>query len=223
MNTAYIIGFLLLAIIVTVLIRFMMTTPKYKREEEGFYGGVVKGSGEPDCSRTLPETSEILNILSNKVKLEEGEADLREFKLIMSKLACLKKDLLSPSGIVEATRYQQFETAHDREPVSEITATCLNQTISPRDIDIIFATWRDRGNLLLRKLCTEASLKEQEVKQLEKLFHTAWSDVYDVSKSKCIKTIEPQQKLEDVGAYEPLDMKNLKQYDGYYSGWGGQI
>ena len=216
-----ILNFALLAVIVFFVVRFMFNTPKYRVRpaEEGFFGGVAVGSGHPDCSRTLPETSEIMGVLLNRIKLEEGPADYREFQLILSKLACLKKDLLSPSGIVEATRYQAFEPAHDREPVAEVCATCLNQTIPARDLDIIFATWRDRGNVLLRKLCTEASLSEVEVKKLEKLYAKAWMDVYDIAKGRCLKTVESQMGPADIGGYEPNDLKELREYDCYYGGW----
>lgn len=215
-----------LAIIVGVVVYIMFNTPKYKRVDEGFYGGAARGSGHPDCLRTLPEGSQILDVLQGRVpsgSIEEGSADYAELQLILSKLACLKKDLLSPSGIVDATRYQAFETAHDRENVAEVCATCLNQTIAPRDLDIIFATWRDRGNLLIKKLCTEARLKESEVQKVEQLFKAAWEDVYDVAKSRCLKTQFSQQKPEDIGAYEPPELKDARRYDGYYSGWSGAV
>ncbi len=218
---------LILAVFTFFIVRFMWKTPKYKRVNEGFYGGVARGSGHPDCLRTLPEGSEILNMLMGRVGLEEGSADYSEFQLILSKLGCLKKDLLSPSGIVEATRYQAFETAHDRQNVADVCASCLNQTIPKRDLDIIFATWRDRGNVLLRKLCTEANLKTEEVAKAEKLFTAAWNDVYDVSKSRCLKTDFSKQNggavLGDVGAYEPVELKDARAYDGYYSGWSGAV
>lgn len=218
-----IINFVILAIIVGIVVYVMFNTPKYKRVDEGFYGGVARGSGHPDCLRTLPEGSQILDVLHGRVGMEEGSSDYAELQLILSKLACLKKDLLSPSGIVDATRYQAFETAHDRESVAEVCATCLNQTIAPRDLDIIFATWRDRANILIKKLCTEARLKEAEVEKIEMLFKSAWSDVYDVSKSRCLKTQFSQQKPDDVGAFEPPTLKDARQYDGYYSGWSGAV
>lgn len=218
--------FVVVAIIVGVVVYIMFRIPKYKRVDEGFYGGAARGSGHPDCLRTLPEGSQILDVLHGRVSggaIEEGSSDYAELQLILSKMACLKKDLLSPSGIVDATRYQAFETAHDRENIAEVCATCLNQTIAPRDLDIIFATWRDRGNLLIKKLCTEARLKEQEVEKIEMLFKSAWSDVYDVAKSRCLKTQFSQQKPDDVGAFEPPALKDARQYDGYYSGWSGAV
>jgi len=228
---------LLVAVFVGLLIYFMYFTPKYKRVDEGFFGGVARGSGHPDCLRTLPEGSEILDTLLSRVhadpSVSEGGADYREFQLILSKLGCLKKDLMSPSGIVEATRYQAFETAHDRINVAEVCAMCLSQTIPSRDLDIVFATWRDRGRVLLRKLCTEAQLNEQEVVRLETLFNKAWNDVYEISKSRCLKTDFSKQNggavLGDVGGFEPESLKDARAYTNKYgnnlsaSGWNGAV
>jgi hypothetical protein len=226
---------ILVAVLVGFFVHFMYFTPKFPRTNEGFFGGVARGSGHPDCLRTLPEGSEILDVLLSRVNpiaISEGSADYREFQLILSKLGCLKKDLMSPSGMVEATRYQAFETAHDRINVGEVCAMCLNQTIAPRDLDIVFATWRDRGRVLLRKLCTEAQLTEQDVVKLEVLYNRAWSDVYNISRSKCLKTDfslqNGGQTLGDVGGYEPEHLKDLRSYDYKYgnmnaSGWNGAV
>jgi hypothetical protein len=231
-----ILNLLLAAVLVGLVVHFMFFTPKYKRVDEGFFGGVARGSGHPDCLRTLPEGSEILDTLLSRVQanpgVSDGSADYREFQLILSKLGCLKKDLMSPSGIVDATRYQAFETAHDRINVAEVCGMCLNQTIPSRDLDIVFATWRDRGKVLLRKLCTEAQLNQVELNRVEDLFHKAWSDVYDISKSKCLKTDFSKQNGGstggDVGAYEPEDLKDLRDYTNKYggmsaSGWNGAV
>lgn len=231
-----VITILIVAVIVGFTVYIMYFTPKYKGTNEGFFGGVARGSGHPDCLRTLPEGSEILDVLLSRINanssITEGHPDYRELQLILSKLGCLKKDLLSPSGIVEATRYQAFETAHDRINVAEVCATCLNQTIPARDLDIIFATWRDRGNVLLRKLCTEAQLTEAGTLQVEALFKKAWEDVYTIAKSRCLKTDFSKQNGGstggDVGAYEPPQLKDLKDYTNKYggysaSGWNGTV
>ena len=230
------INVVLAAVVIGIVVHLMFFTPKYKRVDEGFFGGVARGSGHPDCLRTLPEGSEILDTLLGRVEanpsVSEGSADYREFQLILSKLGCLKKDLMSPSGIVEATRYQAFETAHDRINVAEVCAMCLSKTIPGRDLDIVFATWRDRGKVLLRKLCTEAQLNEQAVAKLEALFLKAWGDVYEIAKSKCLKTDFSKQNGGDtggdVGAYEPEHLKDLRDYTNKYgglsaSGWNGAV
>jgi hypothetical protein len=231
-----IINMILFAVVVGFVVYFVYNKPKYNASKEGFFGGVARGSGHPDCLRTLPEGSEILDVLLSRVQansqISEGSADYREFQLILSKLGCLKKDLMSPSGIVEATRYQAFETAHDRINVAEVCAMCISKTIPSRDLDIIFATWRDRGRVLLRKLCTEAQLNEEQVVRLEGLFNKAWNDVYEISKAKCLKTDFSKQNggqvLGDVGAYEPEDLKDLRAYTNKYgglsaSGWNGNM
>lgn len=222
------------AVLVGSLVYFFLTTPTYPRVDEAFYGGVARGAGHPDCLRTLPEGSEILDVLSRGVKgsspVSEADADYREFQLILSKLGCLKKDLMSPSGIVEATRYQAFETAHDRINNAEVAAMCLSQTIPARDLDIVFLSWRDRGRVLLLKLCTEANLKEEQVVRLEKLFKAAWSDVYDIAKSRCLKTDFALQNGGstvggDVSPYMPENLKDARSYEGIReaSGWNGAV
>jgi hypothetical protein len=230
------VNIVLAAVLIGIVVHLMFFTPKYKRADEGFFGGVARGSGHPDCLRTLPEGAEILDTLLGRVEanpsVSEGSADYREFQLILSKMGCLKKDLMSPSGIVEATRYQAFETAHDRINVAEVCAMCLSKTIPGRDLDIVFATWRDRGKVLLRKLCTEAQLTEQAVGRLEALFLKAWGDVYEIAKSKCLKTDFSKQNGGDtggdVGAYEPEHLKDLRDYTNKYgglsaSGWNGNV
>jgi hypothetical protein len=164
---------------------------EFEDKKEGFFGGVVRGAGHPDCLRTLDSAARVLDAFKSKMSsVEEGADDFSELQLILSKLACLKKDLMSPSGIVEATRYQPYATSHDIEPVAEITATCLNHTIPSRDLDIAFGKWRDRGNQLIRRLCTAAGLKEAEVKSVEANFKSAWEDVYQVSKGRCLQTVD---------------------------------
>ena len=53
---------LLAAVLVGLVVYVFYFTPKYKRVDEGFFGGVARGSGHPDCLRTLPEGSQILDV-----------------------------------------------------------------------------------------------------------------------------------------------------------------
>lgn len=187
---------------------------------EGFFGGVARGAGHPDCLRELNEGPELLGLVQSAA----GTADYSELQLILSKLGCLKKDILSPSGIVEATRYQAYETAHDREPVAEVAATCLNRTIPKRDLEIVFVTWKDRGKVLLRRLCTIANLTESQSVQAEKLFIAAYKDVYEIASGRCIATPgELDAQAHDAQPFEPPNIQELREYNGYYSGWTGQV
>lgn len=226
---------IVIVVITWTIVRFMNTTPKYPRVSEAFYGGVARGSGHPDCLRTLPEGSEILDRLQRAKQaspaLSDANADYAELQLLLSKMACLKKDLMSPSGIPEATRYQAFETAHDRIAVAELTGMCLSKNIPSRDLDIVFGTWKDRGQMLLRKLCTEAELSEPQATDLEKLFSAAWKDVYQVASSQCLKSDSIVSSTADGGDVAPYDVpsnKTHRSYDFQYgglsaSGWNGAV
>lgn len=227
-----IILYVLIAVMVGYMVYLFLTVPSYPKKAEGFFGGVARGSGHPDCSRNLDASARVLDTIGGRLSQmgakanssTDTAADYRELQLILSKLGCLKKDIMSPSGIVEATRYQAYETAHDREPVAEVAATCLNRTIPARDLDIVFATWRDRGNILLRRLGVAVHLNEVEMVQVEKDFKTSWNDVYDVAKGRCIKTVDEGAGLGSGPApVTPEGVSNLRAYDGYYSGWTGQI
>lgn len=190
------------------------------KQKEGFFGGVVRGSGHPDCLRTLDSAARVLAAFEGKTSsFEEGADDFSELQIILSKLACLKKDLMSPSGIVEATRYQPYATAHDIEPVAEITATCLNHTIPSRDLDIAFGKWRDRGNQLIRRLCTSAGLKEAEVRSVEANFKSAWEDVYQVAKGRCIQTVDEGKGIALVGGVSEPGSVEYGAANLYFGGW----
>jgi hypothetical protein len=205
------------------LIRFMNSVPKYNRVE-GF-AGVARGAGHPDCLRTLPEASQLLDILHG-VKAGSNAADAsgdyKELELILSKMACLKKDLMAPGTQVDSTRYQAFETAHDRVAVAELCGLCLSKNISSRDLDISFATWRDRGNDLLRRLCTAANLNDQELKTAEMLFKKAHEDVYSIATSRCLKGDVKSSNAVDgdseVGAYDSPAAQELGPYNYTYGG-----
>jgi hypothetical protein len=214
-----IIKIVMISIIVFFLIRFMNSVPKYNRVE-GF-AGVARGAGHPDCLRTLPEASQLLDILHGVNNVGDGldaSGDYKELELILSKMACLKKDLMAPGTQVDSTRYQAFETAHDRVAVAELCGLCLSKNISSRDLDISFATWRDRGNDLLRRLCTAANLKDAELKTAEMLFKKAFDDVYSVATSRCLKGNVKSEDESEVGAYDAPAAQELGPYNYTYGG-----
>jgi hypothetical protein len=192
---------------------------KQRKESEGF-AGPAKGAGIPDCLRDSQEASDIYEQFATKTNIsEEGPDDLRELAQILSKLCCLKKDLVSPSGIVEATRYQPYSTAHDLEPVAETTARCLAKTIPPRDLDLSFDKWTMRGKELIRKLCTSFVLSDSEVISVEKKYKALIADVYDIAKGKCLKgepSIGGKSGPRDVNPYTPPGLEELREYKGYY-------
>lgn len=185
---------------------------------EGFAGPAKVGI--PDCLQESSDSARVYEIVSSKPQTtEEGPDDLREFTLILSKTSCLKKDLLSQSGFVEATRYQVYSTAHDVEPVAETTARCLAKTIPLRDLEISLDKWNTRGKMLLKRLCTSIKLSDKEIKEANRLFKKHMDDVSDVAKSMCLKgdvEIAGTSGPHDVSAYVPPNLNELREYKGYY-------
>lgn len=221
MSSTVVIGLVLVLFAVVVgffMLSYSQTMPMVR---EPFFGGVAVGAGQPDCIRTSSEAAALVDwFVSHPSTVEEGADDLREFTLLLSKLACFKKDLMSVSGIVEATRYQRYSTAHDIEPVEETTARCLAKTIPKRDLDLAFDKWNSRGSMLLKRLCTAYTATPGELGELEKKFAALITDVRDVAEGACLVG-DPMIAGDKVGGrgetgYEPPELADLRPYKGYY-------
>ena len=187
---------------------------------EGFAGPAV-GAGMPDCMSTSKDCAELYALLnSKKVLLEEGTEDLREMNLILSKISCLKRDLLSNAKLVSATRYQPYSTAHDLQPVAEIASQCFSKTIPQRDLALFLDKWGSRATFLIKRLCTSENLSEGEEKKALTLFGDAMADLNDIAKTECCNggqpTIAGEPVVRMVGGFVPDKTQGLKEYTGYY-------
>ena len=187
---------------------------------EGFAGPAV-GAGAPDCIRTSKDAAALYDLLSSKkVSTEEGPDDLREMKVILSKIACFKRDLLGAARVVEATRYQPFSTSHDLEPVAETCARCFSRTIPQRDLSLSLNKWGSRGTLLIKRLCTSENLSEAEEKEALRLFGTAMADLTDIALGQCCNAGDVKIGGVDgprlVGGFVPAGTQTLKPYDGSF-------
>lgn len=188
---------------------------------QGFYGGPAAGSGRITCERTSKEASELAALFGGRASsTEEGEPDLREFTILLGKLACFKKDLMSPSGIVVATRGLDYRTSHDLEPIQETTARCYAKTIPARDLELAFTKWSQRGSELLRRLCASYDLTGEQIARAEAVFAALVRDVSDVARGACLKgkaelagtAVGPR----DARPHVSDDLEGLGPYDGYY-------
>lgn len=188
---------------------------------EGFYAGPSRGAGIPDCMRTSKEGAELYELLvSRRVETEEGPDDLREMQLILSKLACFKRDLMGTAGVVEATRHQPFSTAHDLEPVAETTARCFARTIPQRDLSLSLDKWGSRGTFLIKRLCTAERMTEADETKALDLFGSLMADISQIAVGKCcnsdVGVIAGQPQPRMVGGFEPPAISGLTKYEGYY-------
>jgi len=184
---------------------------------EGFQGPTLGVSDIP-CGQESADAIALSELFSSKVSTTgDGEDDLKEFKLILSKLCCIKHDLVSPSQIVSSTLNVPYQNTHDRENPADTVARCFTKSVPIRDLDISFATWKERGDLLLRKLCTSYTLTESESESAKKHFMACWMDTFIVAKEVCVvpdgkESVNPR----DLRGFTPETVKDLGKYNGYY-------
>jgi hypothetical protein len=189
------------------------------KPKEGF-GGAAHGTGSPDCLRSSSEGAALIALFRDlKSTVEEGPDDLRELTQLIGKLSCFKKDLVSPSYIVDATRRLTYATSHDIEPVAETTGRCFAKTISPRDLGLSFDKWASRGELLVKRLCTSYRLTAKEVEKAQSLLRAIVRDVSDIARGACLQgepMIAGQPGPRDPHPIESNDYAVLGVYTGYY-------
>lgn len=236
-----IITILVIAVIVGAVVSLMYSTPVYPRLPTGSVYG-AEGFVPRNVSeglRALPEAEELLSFLdraaggagkgAGKGAGESRSAIRSELELLLHKMAALVADLTSSERLVNQTRHLPFESAHDRLVVGELCGMCLQQTMSTRDLDILLETWRERGLLLLRKLCTVENLSETDALFSEKLWSRASDRVRDVATAKCVKPL-PSLALgaRDAVPFEPVRLQGAQPYTYTYgglsaSGWNGAV
>lgn len=191
-----------------------------KKDDSSLEGFAIKRSflpPPPDCS--TEDESRIVSVFDGrKSTTEEGGRDLQEFKHLLNKLSCFKKDLVSPKYTINATLKQPFITTHDIEPISETTGRCFAKTIPPRDLDLAMDKWTDRGSFLILRLCTSFSLNDAEASQMETNFQSFLRDVYDTAREKCLQK-EPVDKTRGPRDPSPFSVgtdPQVGEFNGYY-------
>jgi hypothetical protein len=203
--------------VVYMVISRQNTVPSGSKKE-GFQGPANGVSSIP-CGQESSHVTDILEMFANKMStLEEGKPDLKEFKEIMSKLCCIKHDLMSASQRVDSTLYIPYNNTHDRENPADTVGRCFTKSLPIRDLDIIFGTWKERGLTLLSRLCTSFQLTSKETEKTKRHFMGLWSDVFDIAKTTC----SPSETAPEYGSPRdpigttPEKVKGLGPYNGYY-------
>lgn len=195
----------------------MNTVPSGLRRE-GFQGP-AKGVSNLTCGQESAEASALVALFNTKSSsTEEGEADLKELKQILSKLCCMKHDLMSPGQVVQNMMYLPYNNTHDRENPADTVARCFTKSIPPRDLDITFGTWKQRGLSLINKLCTSYNLSPSEADKATQLFSGVWVEVFSIAKSSCSPppTAAESASPRDIKGRMPESVQAHGPYTGYY-------
>jgi hypothetical protein len=221
--------FIVIAAIIAIAVGFVAYTLIVKKntvpsgsfigpQMEGFQGP-AKGVSSIPCGQESSHVTDILGIFSDKMSTtDDGSPDFKEFKEIMSKMCCMKHDLMGTAQVVSSTLYIPYNNTHDRENPADTVARCFTKSIPPRDLDIIFGTWKNRGLSLLDRLCTSYKLRDRESEKVRKHFTALWSDVFDIAKGAC----SPPEKAPEYGSPRdpkgvmPSEVEELGEYKGYY-------
>jgi hypothetical protein len=179
----------------------------------------ANGVGLYACSQESAEGAELFSIFMKHDGSADAKQDLRNLRNLLAKLSCMKRDLLSPSGIISAENELRFTTQSDIQPLADTTSRCLSKQIPERDLNIQFEKWQAYGLDLIRRLCTDYNIEESQVVEAERLFGNMYADVYVVAKSKClgVESIAPKSSRLDPKGITPNDVKNLGVFDGFSS------
>lgn len=212
------IGILVTALIILV-VYYVIGRAETRPIKQGFYGGPINGTSGLACGRMSSEAEALVAMFANKQLNvgEEGQTDFHDLKAVLSKMLCMKSDLMAPQQTITAVKELGFATHMDIQPVADLTARCFSKTVPERDLSIQFIKWRDFGIDMVRRLCTAAEFSEEEVQKAESLFLAVWKDAYDVTTIQCLKTITDDKiSPHDAAPRVPDNVKDLREYDGYY-------
>lgn len=185
--------------------------------QEGFQGP-SQGVSDFPCGQESAEAVALAQMFSDKSSTtEEGKPDLAELKTILSKMCCMKHDLLSAAQVVQASMYLPYSNTHDRENPADTVARCFTKGIPPRDLDITYATWSNRALLLINRLCTSYDLTSVEADKATDYFMRCWKECLSVAQTACLKENKvPTGSPRDPKGIIPEAVRGLGTYTGYY-------
>jgi hypothetical protein len=186
---------------------------------EGFTA--TNGVSNVPCGHDLADGEALYSMFLGRDmgRTEDGKKDIDDMRNLLAKLACMKRDLLSPSGTISAEKELAFCTYSDIQSTSETTSRCLSKQIPERDLEIQFEKWNIYGLDLIKRLCTDTNMSESEVVSAEKLFRSVISDVNSIAKVKCLTgvPVDADESPRDPAKYASPETKNLQPYEGYKS------
>ena len=207
------------ATLIAVVLYMVLPRASTRPVRENFYGGAINGTSGLACGRMSAEAEALVSIFTSRVIAgkEEDDLNLRDLKAVLSKMLCMKQDLMAPQQTITAAKELGFATHMDIQPVADMTARCFSKTVPERDLSIQFEKWRDFGLDMISRLATSADLTESEVQNAEKLFIAAWKDAMDVALTQCIgRVAKDKVSPHDAAPNTPDALNELSDYNGLY-------
>lgn len=107
------------------------------------------------CAETIPQASQSLQLIQPGVPSSSDA--LRDYKSLLAKISCFKKDISSPNKAITATKDLDFLTQQDIQPVADLTARCFAKSVPERDLEIAYEKWDMAGEALLQTLGKEGN------------------------------------------------------------------
>jgi hypothetical protein len=129
----------------------------------------------------------------------------------------MKHDLVGTAQVVQSMLYIPYNNTHDRENPADTLARCFTKSIPPRELDITFGTWKQRGQALVKRLCTSYNLSPSEKEQVNRNFNALWMDVFSIAKNACSPPENSSKESpRDLSGHTPEEVEELGPYNGYY-------
>ena len=147
---------------------FLYLRPKFM--SEGFAVIALDGETMPKCFTRSPEAQGILKRLYPMKQAAPASREAMaydELKLILEKVLCIDADITGMGAGPYQTYQLPFATQHDIEPPASFVGRCLKHAVRPRDIEVEFMKFHDRGQMLINILAYE----EAEREQINSTFH----------------------------------------------------
>lgn len=116
---------------------------------------VLESSTLFTCADTIPEAAQSLQLVSPGISSSSDA--LRDYKSLLAKISCFKKDISSPQKAITATKDLGFITQQDIQPVADLTARCFAKSVPERDLEIQYEKWDMAGEQLLKTLEEEGA------------------------------------------------------------------
>lgn len=232
-NASTLAGIIVLVLLCLMVARYFfygratVPLPSYKSgftvTNEGFVlpnscGGIVDSEqidGPPSCIGKNPTATTLMDMFP----VSNNSDELVEFKRLLNKLSCFKKDLSSPNKVVDATLKQPYITDHDVEPIAEVTARCFAKTISPRDLEISFDVWTGRGNALIESIAASCSMSSADLTKAQSVFNLFIRDIRNDAQEQCLQKeplIAGKPGPRDPHPYSNPSEEDYGKYDGFY-------